>query len=231
MVLTGVLGRHMDRSRQRKQCIFLLSLTGATGLSLLAWATDLGSELTPGSGTGTLVLTYFGYLLADVSHDLLLVPGRTLIADLSAHHASTYGLPTDVESANSVFTLFQILGRFVSLVLGSFALEEVPRTATCSLETRACSHLQALMKVCLVVVILCGLVAITFVAKEDTMAKEFVEIEIQSEFSERSSVEAQPLIGHSFNNPESLVNVLVRLIFANPIMLPLLVSQVYGWIG
>ena len=266
----GWIGVTSDRWRRRKPFVAVLTLCGMIGLALLIWSTELATLIlalgaqghNSQSSTSTSASTpefigeereewtvvafcFVGYLLADVSHDLLLIPGRSLAADLAARHSRLHGLRDDAEASNTVFTLFQMLGRLALLALGSFEFAAPLRSSMCV--EAPCARMQALLQVCVVVLLVCCLACLCLVEAERNLWESFVEIEIKGSDADEGRArpeetrqafmrqESLPLVEDAVEqnglNGRSTLGMYKTLLMSNYVLVLLMLSQIYGWIG
>lgn len=120
------LGAFSDKLNKRIPFVVGLSSTALVGISTLILSgfllndvsykqsIDDENEEVDGSPYNTIaiILAFFGFGVADICFDCLLIPGRALLDDISApsRHAS---------EANSLFTCFQLTGRLLALLVAS----------------------------------------------------------------------------------------------------------------
>ena len=257
LVFAGWIGMASERMRRRKPFIAVLGVCGVLGLTLLAWSVPLAGVLESfqekvypslsakregDNNWIVLTLAFLGYLLADVSHDLLLIPGRSLCADLATSYSRRHGLRNDAEVSNTVFTLFQMVGRTLLLALGAVDSTAILPSSGC--DARACAHMQALIQVCILVLILCCLSCICMVESERVLREEFVEIDIA--VGEPPESDSSFKTGRLYSEPPnsllmpeekselegtSAFGAYKRLLWSNYVLVLLIGSQIYGWIG
>ena len=121
-----------SRHGKRRPFIVGLALLGVVSMIGLVWSPALQHRQ-------QVLCCFVLYTLLDCSHDLLLVPGRSLRLDLAA--------PSEQEWADSQYTQFQLFGRLCALCLGAFAIEHaLPGDL---------SHFQALFLCSIVVLVGC----------------------------------------------------------------------------
>ena len=124
--LQPLLGRASDRCRtsccgRRKIFIFFLGLIATVCLLVLVfydkWLLSRQHQI---------VLCFVAFGIMDLCHDLLLVPGRSLLLDMALSHTSESTSEETINfiesRADNLYNLYTLIGRFLALCVGSFPL-------------------------------------------------------------------------------------------------------------
>lgn len=118
---------------KRKPFIFLFASIAVAGLIILVlnptWSLSRKNQI---------IICFVAFGCMDMAHDILLIPGRSMLLDMvlsilpSKDHVENVEveerkknveLEKDLESqADNMYTLYQLIGRFLALVIGSFNL-------------------------------------------------------------------------------------------------------------
>merc|ERR1711991_701613 len=85
-----------------------------------------------------IVISFVAFGCMDMAHDILLIPGRSMLLDMALsllpsikngenggakEERGTIEVEKELESqADNMYTLYQLIGRFLALVIGSFNL-------------------------------------------------------------------------------------------------------------
>mmetsp|Transcript_45176 Transcript_45176/g.72371 ORF Transcript_45176/g.72371 Transcript_45176/m.72371 type:complete len:383 (-) Transcript_45176:758-1906(-) len=106
-----LLGRWLDYAARRKPFVVGLAVLGASGMLLFMMSVEI-------TGDKAFVAVLVGFVLSDVCHDSLLIPGRAMIEDLCEHRGDKVR-----NRLNVMFSQFQMFGRVFSLTIGAFPVE------------------------------------------------------------------------------------------------------------
>ena len=135
----GTVSDKCTRCNRRLPFITILSVLAVLGLGVLVI-----SPFVHGINV-EIVLVYAAFGMMDLCHDLLLVPGRALLIDMTM--AKVRRGDISESSPDSLYTIVQLLGRLVALVAVSFPVE---RSFPAPL-----SHFQVTLLLCGVVIVTC----------------------------------------------------------------------------
>eukprot|EP00949_MAST-11_sp_MAST-11-sp1_P003598 g3598.t1 len=137
---------------RRRPFLLGLGILSVAGLAALVYSATLGG------GTAVAILVFASFGLMDLAHDMILIPGRALLAEMRLARGIRSDGGDDDGHAENVYTLFQNCGRLVSLVACAIPVEHL-LTTTGVRE----SHFQAMiglgavvMVVCIAIAVLCG---------------------------------------------------------------------------
>ena len=118
---------------KRKPFVFLFGAVAVAGLLVLVFYTDWHL-----ARMAQIVVCFTAFGCMDLAHDILLIPGRSMLLDMvlsllpSKDKLDDYKSFTDEEikeiekdlesQADNMYTLYQLIGRFLALLVGSFNL-------------------------------------------------------------------------------------------------------------
>jgi hypothetical protein len=164
-----------SRYGKRSPFIVVLAFTGVYGFGTLVLSHFIAEAITATNkeldlAVAETVLCMLAFGLADISHDLLLVPGRALVLDLAAAKnvvAANGGASSSAEAkasdeADALYTLYQLGGRLAALVLGTLPLEHVFDTllGAVKISSGHVTHFQALLSSSCLLLFCCACLAV-----------------------------------------------------------------------
>jgi len=206
------LGKISDRTGRRKKWITILGLLAILSHIILIISP---SVRLPRAAEITICFLVFG--LMDLSHDLLLIPGRALLVDQFTLRGCDVMGKKDGGVADTMYTTMQIFGRLGGLFAGTFPIENVlPFEA---------SHFQATLATSVVVLLVTNSLAVTY-------GKERDEYTVNEDVSLQNHSEPEPPLaagdGEQRARSISILNQPRSDAFA---LVMVLMIQFIGWIG
>ena len=151
--LATYVGRWSDRCtrcNRRQPFIIFFGIFAVLGFSALLLSTYLKNL------TVQIFVVYFAFGIADLCHDLMLIPGRALLIDMLIEYeareglAATDGLSISSElQADAMYNEMQLWGRLFGLAVVSFPFEDLLST------TLKWSHFQISLGFSIIVLVVC----------------------------------------------------------------------------
>jgi len=156
VVLGPSVGNCSDRTtrcNRRRPFIILFSVFACAGFACLvlsSYVADIPQRI---------ALVYAAFGVSDLCHDLMLIPGRALLLDMTLDEVGAAADDAADERADSTYTQVQLMGRLMGLAVVSFPVEEMFAT------TLRWTHFQTALAFSGVVMVVC--VAIVLITSRD----------------------------------------------------------------
>lgn len=226
MIVQPTIGHYSDRctSRFGRRRPFIVSgaILLCFSVTIIGFAADLGAALGDSIKKETkiraITLFVLGFVILDVSNNMMQGPCRALLADLARDNVAK------VTIANALFAFFMAVGNIIGYGFGSYMKlsEFAPFT-----KTEACDIYCANLKTCF-------LVAIIFVVIDVIIVVTLVEEEVFDPFTHQHQVVVAKDNTHDRDHfiPESFFRQLISSLGSlEPQMWHLLLVTALNWIG
>eukprot|EP01138_Halocafeteria_seosinensis_P007684 gb/GECG01007852.1/.p1 GENE.gb/GECG01007852.1/~~gb/GECG01007852.1/.p1 ORF type:complete len:924 (+),score=108.99 gb/GECG01007852.1/:1-2772(+) len=124
IVLQGLVGVFTDQTGRLKTLAVCFSITACMGLLLVAYAPAILDSFYSSNVAPLPILTavmFIAFGIADLSHDLILTPGRCLVGKHAAAEGSRW-----IPRGNAVWSTMSNAGRVLGLTVSVLPLNELP---------------------------------------------------------------------------------------------------------
>ena len=156
VVLGPSVGNCSDRTtrcNRRRPFIIVFSVFACAGFACLVLSSYVADV------PQRIALVYAAFGVSDLCHDLMLIPGRALLLDMTLDEVGAAADDAADERADSTYTQVQLMGRLMGLAVVSFPVEEMFAT------TLRWTHFQTALAFSGVVMVVC--VAVVLITSRD----------------------------------------------------------------